>query len=104
MGTSKFPLTRVSTGTERIWYIGSIAYFRHPKYTKKILSHLHDGPSHGFKRTRSEYLSRSLFSAVCDVVAVDGLVRVVAGSVPVVVFVFFRSQLVFVPVPGAVLP
>ena len=34
----------------------------------------------------------------------DGLVRVVAGSVPVVVFVFFQWQLVFVPVLAAVLP
>ena len=63
-----------------------------------------DDRSHGSKRTRSEYLLRSVFSVACDVVAVDGLVRVVAGSVPVVVFVFFRSQLVFVPVLDAVLP
>lgn len=65
---------------------------------------MHDGRSHGSKRTQPEYLLRSLFSVACDVVAVDGLVRVVAGSVPVVVFVFFRWQLAFVLVLDAVLP
>ena len=36
VGTPKFPLTRLST--QGIWCIGSIAYFRHQKYTEKKLS------------------------------------------------------------------